>query len=241
MEQSYCAGNRVNSRGQTGGRHRQQARTRKAKSEIGTFIGAMMFVVVLAFGLMGIDRVTGNVGGETIPNVAAATQVAEPIEETTEAPATEAQQETETNNSPAPKKTEKVDTKAEEHARIMANVKTAANGYEAGFNLELCAEYVKLIQRYDDWDAAIATAVMIGESRCRKDAVNMNDSHNWGDGKVGKGSYGLFQLAVLWKDVYPGDYYDPATNIEVAHKVWARGHSWQPWGAYSSGAYKKWL
>lgn len=73
-------------------------------------------------------------------------------------------------------------------------------------------------------------AVMMAESTCNPSAANRTDRHN---GCMG--SFGLFQIAC-----YDGEVFDPEQNVAIAWKKYqARG--WQPWGAYTSGAYKKYL
>lgn len=36
----------------------------------------------------------------------------------------------------------------------------------------------------------------------------------------GHGEKGLFQIHPLWQKAWPGNYYDPQTNVAVAYQVW---------------------
>lgn len=92
-----------------------------------------------------------------------------------------------------------------------------------------CETYRPLIEQYS-WDVRIAMAVMEAESGCNPNSANLNDKHN---GCMG--SFGLFQIAC-----YDGQVYDPAKNIAIAWEKYKK-RGWQPWGAYTSGAYKKYL
>ena len=91
-----------------------------------------------------------------------------------------------------------------------------------------------------DWDCNIALAVAKAESGMRCDAV--------GDGHIafvkneieyGK-SYGVFQIRYLVGRPDPSKLLDCEFNINYAYGLYlARG--WQPWSAYTSSAYKKYL
>ena len=105
---------------------------------------------------------------------------------------------------------------------------------------EGCEQYRHLVERYQ-WDKAVAMAVMEAEStqngiHCNPSAANMNDVHKDINGNViCIGSFGLFQISC-----HSGQVYDPEKNVEIAwQKYQARG--WQPWGAYTSGLYLKYL
>lgn len=98
-----------------------------------------------------------------------------------------------------------------------------------------CEAYRPLVAQYN-WDVHTAMAVMEAEStqfgiHCNPNAANWNDQHYVNGVLYCVGSFGLFQIAC-----FDGQVYDPAKNIAIAYRKWqARG--WQPWGAYTSGAY----
>jgi hypothetical protein len=103
-------------------------------------------------------------------------------------------------------------------------VQVASVAYAKG-----CELYRPLVAQYG-WDQRIAMAVMRAESGCNPMAANWKDKHS-----TCMGSFGLFQIAC-----FDGQVYDPARNIQIAwQKYQARG--WKPWGAFTSGAYKKYL
>jgi hypothetical protein len=73
-------------------------------------------------------------------------------------------------------------------------------------------------------------AVMQAESGCNPQAANWQDQHS-----TCTGSFGLFQIAC-----FDGQVYDPIQNIAIAwQKYQSRG--WQPWGAYTSGKYLRFM
>lgn len=89
-----------------------------------------------------------------------------------------------------------------------------------------------------------ARAVALAESGGRATAYNPNRS-------TGDDSYGLFQINMLG-DLGPvrrrqyglssnEDLYDPLTNAKVAYRMSGGGRNWQPWSAFKSGAYRKYL
>jgi hypothetical protein len=71
----------------------------------------------------------------------------------------------------------------------------------------------------------------MAESEGNPNAANMNDVHN---GCIG--SYGLFQIAC----VHGGIFYDPEENVKKAYDVYL-SQGWNAWGAYSSGAYLRYM
>lgn len=81
------------------------------------------------------------------------------------------------------------------------------------------------------WNDDVAYAVCMAESGGNPDATNMNDHH----GQC-RGSFGLMQLACF----HTSNPLNPQENIRVAHQIWQE-QGWQPWGAYTSGAYLKYV
>lgn len=81
------------------------------------------------------------------------------------------------------------------------------------------------------WDTRIAYAVCMAESGGNPRAANLNDKHN---GCVG--SYGLMQIACI----HGGIFYDPKENMDKAYDIYLRS-GWKPWGAFTSGAYQRFL
>lgn len=83
---------------------------------------------------------------------------------------------------------------------------------------------------------------MKAESDCQPNAANLNDHHN---GCIG--SYGLMQVACIHTG-YAAEY-DPARNIAKAYEIYRCGQrigsqcvaSWLPWGAFTSGAYLRFM
>lgn len=66
-----------------------------------------------------------------------------------------------------------------------------------------------LVAAYTGWDVDRMLRIMRCESGGNPYAYN---------GRTGVA--GLFQIHPLWQKAWPGDYYDPATNVAVAHSVW---------------------
>lgn len=92
--------------------------------------------------------------------------------------------------------------------------------------------------------ARLAKAVMLAESSGRASAHNYNPN-------TGDDSYGLFQINMLG-DLGPArrrqyglqsnqQLLDPLTNARIAYQLSQGGANWNPWSAYKSGAYKKFL
>jgi hypothetical protein len=96
-----------------------------------------------------------------------------------------------------------------------------------------CEVYRPLVAQYG-WDVRTAMAVMQAESGCRPTAENPTDPH-----KICMGRRGLFQIGCDSTKNYPG-MLDPAANVAQAWAIYA-ARGWQPWGAYTSGAYRKHL
>ena len=89
----------------------------------------------------------------------------------------------------------------------------------------------ELVRNYTNWNVDVAYAVCMAESGGNTNAANYNDNH----GKC-IGSFGLMQLACFW---IPNPT-DPNANMAKANEIWSRS-GWQPWGAYTSGKYLKYL
>ena len=87
-----------------------------------------------------------------------------------------------------------------------------------------------LVNNYS-WDKRTAYAVCMAESGGDANAANMNDNHG-----TCRGSFGLMQLACFW---IPNPT-DPNANMAKAYEIYTRS-GWQPWGAWSSGAYLKYM
>jgi hypothetical protein len=94
-----------------------------------------------------------------------------------------------------------------------------------------------LVEQYK-WDVDIAMAVMSAESGGNPNAENLSDVHRDMYGNViCYGSFGLFQISC-----HGGQIFDPTANVQAAWiKYINAGNSWSPWGAYTSGAYYKYL
>lgn len=88
-----------------------------------------------------------------------------------------------------------------------------------------------LVNNYSNWDQRTAYAVCMAESGGNTNASNMNDNH----GKC-RGSFGLMQLACFW---IPNPK-NPVANMAKANEIYSRS-GWKPWGAYTSGKYKRYL
>lgn len=71
----------------------------------------------------------------------------------------------------------------------------------------------------------------MAESGGNPNAANLNDSHA---GCIG--SYGLMQIACI----HGGIHYDPVSNMNKAYEIYTRS-GWRPWGAYTSGAYQRFM
>lgn len=89
----------------------------------------------------------------------------------------------------------------------------------------------ELVRNYTNWNVDVAYAVCMAESGGNTNAANYNDNHG-----SCIGSFGLMQLACFW---IPNPT-DPTANIAKANEIWSRS-GWQPWGAYTSGKYLKYL
>lgn len=90
----------------------------------------------------------------------------------------------------------------------------------------------EIVSKYN-WDYQTAYAVCMAESGSNPNAANIYDKHNGCTG-----SYGLMQIACIHTD-YRAEY-DPEKNISKAYEIYSRS-GWKPWGAYTSGAYLKYM
>lgn len=92
-----------------------------------------------------------------------------------------------------------------------------------------CEQWRPLVEKYN-WDVELAMAIMQAESGCNPNAANNADNHG-----VCMGSFGLFQISC-----HGGQIYDPAKNVAAA---WGKyqNNGWLPWGAYTNGAYTRYL
>ena len=105
-------------------------------------------------------------------------------------------------------------------------------------------EKIKNIFR-DDYKTALAVAK--AESRLRPDAQGFNCHYNGVSRSCRKGDEhkawstdcGLFQINVPGT-ACPQYLFDPARNIQVAFEKYQK-RGWQPWSAWKSGAYIKFL
>lgn len=89
-----------------------------------------------------------------------------------------------------------------------------------------------LVNNYT-WDVKVAYAVCMAESGGNPRASNLNDQHNGC-----RGSFGLMQIACIHTGRQPE--YDPERNMQKAWEIYQRS-DWTPWGAFTSGAYKKFM
>lgn len=89
----------------------------------------------------------------------------------------------------------------------------------------------ELVYNYSNWDVNVAKAVCLAESGGNTNAVNLNDWHG-----TCRGSYGLFQLGCFWIS----NPTDPVANVAKANAIYVSS-GWQPWGAYTSGAFRNYL
>lgn len=87
-----------------------------------------------------------------------------------------------------------------------------------------------LVNNYN-WDTRVAYAVCMAESGGNSMASNWNDNHG-----SCIGSHGLMQIACI----HGGVFHDPVQNMNKAYEIYQRS-GWQPWGAYTSGAYARFL
>jgi soluble lytic murein transglycosylase-like protein len=102
-----------------------------------------------------------------------------------------------------------------------------------------CEQYRSLFTKYSDWDVPTAMAIAHAESTCNPSAHNASDGHD-----SCTGSHGLMQVACFWAGFYkiPQDsLYDPATNVEIAHRIYQRQGSFYPWTTWTGGKYKQYL
>lgn len=105
----------------------------------------------------------------------------------------------------------------------------------------MVSEVEKPVERVGDcslvsnyaWDTRIAYAVCMAESGGNPSAANTNDRHN---GCIG--SYGLMQIACIHTN-YQAEY-NPERNMQKAWEIYQRS-GWRPWGAYTSGAYLRFM
>lgn len=87
--------------------------------------------------------------------------------------------------------------------------------------------------------SAIATAVAIAIA----ESQGNTQAHNPGNGTTDiEDSYGLWQINVLAHPNYDKKrLYDPSYNAAAMVAISTTGQNWNPWGTYTSGAYRKYL
>src|SRR3990167_5772903 len=93
---------------------------------------------------------------------------------------------------------------------------------------------IALIQKYfpkSEWQTAYA--VMMGESGGQNIPSQFNQRKT-------ENSHGLFQINLQAHPQMAQKVYDPEENVKFAAQL-QREQGWQPWGAYTSGGYKKYL
>jgi hypothetical protein len=90
----------------------------------------------------------------------------------------------------------------------------------------------ELVNKYQ-WDTDVAYAVCMAESGGNPSASNWSDQHNGC-----AGSHGLMQIACVHTSGLPE--HNPEKNMEKAFEIYSRS-GWQPWGAYTSRAYLKYM
>lgn len=125
-------------------------------------------------------------------------------------------------NTPKVDKTPIKTPKASENAP-----KQAKTTYSVG-----CDQYRHIVEQYS-WPTNVAMAVMQAESSCNPNAALWSDNHMSWAGCMG--SFGLFQI-----NCSHGQLYDPEKNIAQAYRMY-QASGWQPWSAYTTGAYLKYL
>lgn len=91
------------------------------------------------------------------------------------------------------------------HGQHVATPPSVGTGMGNG-NVE---QWRGLVAAYPLWDVDRMLRIMNCESGGSPTAYN---------GVTGVA--GLFQIHPLWQKVWPGNYYDPATNVAVAYQVW---------------------
>lgn len=106
-----------------------------------------------------------------------------------------------------------------------------------------CEAVASEINKYGDWDPAIMLAIAKAEnSTCDplKHNLTSSETHYNGKGEViCVGSYGVLQVGCLhYREGENPD--DLATNVSVAHRVWA-GSGYTAWTMYKNGRYQKFL
>jgi len=88
-----------------------------------------------------------------------------------------------------------------------------------------------LTSKYD-WDSRVAYAVCMAESNGNPLA--------YGDGGTKYPSIGLMQIRTLPGRPSIEQLYNPEFNMQFAYNMW-KNQGFNPWSAYKSGAYKKFL
>lgn len=96
-----------------------------------------------------------------------------------------------------------------------------------------CETYRPLVAQYG-WDVNVAMAVMQAESGCNAYNENATDRH-----PTCLGSRGLFQIGCDSTDDYAG-MFNASENVAHAYSMYST-RGWSPWGAYTSGAYRRYL
>lgn len=86
---------------------------------------------------------------------------------------------------------------------------------------------------------AIATATAIAIAESGGDPLK----HNPGNGTTDKeDSYGLWQINILAHPNYnKAQLYTPSYNASAMNDISNGGANWNPWGTYTSGAYKQYM
>lgn len=116
------------------------------------------------------------------------------------------------------------------HAKPVSKTNVTSTPQETS-KAEITSGGCELVYNYSNWNQEVAHAVCLAESGGNTHAANYNDNH----GKC-VGSFGLMQLACFW---IPNPT-NPVANMAKANEIYSRS-GWQPWGAYTSGKYLKYL
>lgn len=90
-------------------------------------------------------------------------------------------------------------------------------------------------------NTAVAVAKAESGALLKADAYNPEWHYDRHGNKICQGSYGVMQVACVHNLADPDALFDVEFNIKKAREIYEESQSFQRWGGYRSGGYKKYL
>lgn len=90
-------------------------------------------------------------------------------------------------------------------------------------------------------NTAVAVAKAESGALLKADAYNPEWHYDSKGNKICQGSYGVMQIACVHHKENPEALFDVEFNLEMAQRIYETQGTFNAWGAYTNGSYKKYL